>query len=112
MDANTPAEKLREITIKDNVAFGNDSFEDLSNEWNEIELTDWGMEIPSFEEDDEEQEVLPKEDDTDMIAVTLTPTEKADWLAAKEFLKIKNDKKAIFRLVEFMWQVENENKEA
>lgn len=109
---DTPVEKLREFVIKDNVAFGNDSFEELSNEWEQNELTDWGMELPVFEEEDEEQETLPKEDETDMIAVTLTDSEKAEWLKAKEYLKIKNDKKAIFRLVEFMWQVENENKEA
>lgn len=110
LSADTPVERLREFAVKDNVGFGQDDFDELSNEWDEQELTDWGMELPAFEEDEEEQETLPKEDETDMIAVTLTDSEKAEWLKAKEYLKIKNDKKAIFRLVEFMWQVENENK--
>jgi len=51
-----PAEKLRAFTIKDNVAFGSDDFDNLADEWNDVELQAFGMEIPNFEFPDEEEE--------------------------------------------------------
>lgn len=42
----TPAEKLREYAIKDNIGFGSDDFDLLMNEWDIDELKDWGMEMP------------------------------------------------------------------
>jgi DNA modification methylase len=43
-------DKLRSIVIKDNVAFGSDDFDMLANDWDIVELVEWGMEIPSLEE--------------------------------------------------------------
>lgn len=45
---DTPAEKLREIAIKDNVPFGNDDHDELANNWDIAELTKWGMELPDW----------------------------------------------------------------
>lgn len=55
---NTPVEALRAYTIKDNVAFGENDWDLLANEWDEHELADWGMEIPPLKAspDDEEPE--------------------------------------------------------
>jgi hypothetical protein len=39
------AEQIRAIVIKDNVSFGSDDFEQLANEWDSIELEEWGLEI-------------------------------------------------------------------
>ena len=61
---DTPVEKLREYTIKDNVAFGSDDWDSIANEWDEFELEQWGIEIPAIEEPKE-----PKPDYT--IKVTL-----------------------------------------
>lgn len=65
LDADTPVEKLREYTIKDNNGFGQDDFDLLANEWDVDELTDWGMELPDFDVDDVETEEEAKEDDFD-----------------------------------------------
>lgn len=46
LDKDTPVEKLREYTIKDNQAFGADDWECLANEWDAEELSSWGMETP------------------------------------------------------------------
>lgn len=43
---DTPAEKLREYAIKDNLPFGEDDWEVLSGEWDVAELEEWGMEVP------------------------------------------------------------------
>ena len=55
------SEQIRAIVIKDNVSFGSDDFEQLANEWDSIELEEWGLEIPTFEEIQPELEAV--EDD-------------------------------------------------
>lgn len=42
----TPVAKLREYTIKDNEAFGQNDWDILANEWNDEELQGWGVELP------------------------------------------------------------------
>ena len=59
LPADTPAEKLREYTIKDNVAFGEDDWEILKD-WNATELEEWGMDVPKEWKNQE-----AKEDDFD-----------------------------------------------
>lgn len=41
-------EKQNEFIIKDNVGFGEWDWDVLANEWNESELTEWGLDIPNF----------------------------------------------------------------
>jgi len=48
-------DQRREFIIKDNVGFGEWSWEDLANEWDTAELSDWGLELPiptNFDVDD------------------------------------------------------------
>lgn len=45
---STPAEKLREIVIKDNGSFGEWDSEELKKEWADLPLPDWG--VPEIEE--------------------------------------------------------------
>lgn len=40
---DTPMEKLREITIKDNSSFGAWDYDMLANEWDDLPLPDWGV---------------------------------------------------------------------
>lgn len=108
LDVNTPAQILRQIAIKDNIGFGQDDFDMLANDWDETELKDWGVEFPVFEDFEEPEEKLPKPDEDNMIAVTLTDEERDVWTQAKDHIGIKNDKKVIFRLIEFMYNTENE----
>ena len=63
LPTDTPADKLKRYTIKDNNSFGEWSYDDLANEWDVEELEDWGIEvikqdfgdIDSFFEDSEEK---------------------------------------------------------
>ncbi len=59
---DTPAEKLRAYTIKDNVGFGEHDWDLLGNEWDETELVEWGLEIPGWKEEEAEAQ----EDDYEM----------------------------------------------
>lgn len=58
LSKNTPVEKLKAYTIKDNVAFGEHNWDDLANNWNVEELSEWGLDIPNFD-----VEVLEAEED-------------------------------------------------
>jgi ParB-like chromosome segregation protein Spo0J len=39
-------EREREIAIKDNGAFGEFDWDALANEWSDLPLTDWGVDLP------------------------------------------------------------------
>ena len=64
-------EEKRRFIIEDNVPFGEWDWEILANEWDQQELTEWGLEIPEFafnkpeaQEDDYE---IPDEIKTDIV---------------------------------------------
>ena len=42
-------EKRKEFTIKDNVSFGSFDWDALANEWDEILLDKWGLDLPVWE---------------------------------------------------------------
>ena len=45
--ADTPVEKLREYAMKDNEGYGQTDWDIIANEWDDEELEDWGIEIPT-----------------------------------------------------------------
>lgn len=47
---DTPVEKLREFTIKDNLLFGQNDWDILANEWEIDELMDFGLECDFLKE--------------------------------------------------------------
>lgn len=53
---NLSEEQQREFLIKDNVSGGEWDFEMLANEWDVEQLEDWGLDIPSFDINNEESE--------------------------------------------------------
>ena len=50
----TEAQK-KEFIIKNNISFGEHDWDSLANEWNIIELDEWGLDIPAFANNDIEQ---------------------------------------------------------
>jgi DNA modification methylase len=51
-------DQQKQFIIKDNVGFGEWDWEDLANNWDSEQLTDWGLDIPDFK-----PEVLEAEED-------------------------------------------------
>jgi len=49
LPTDTPIEKLKAYTIKDNVPFGEHDWSDLANEWDSEQLSDWGVDVPNFD---------------------------------------------------------------
>lgn len=48
-------EKRKEFVIKDNIGFGEWDWDDLANNWDEEKLTEWGLDLPNFKTDDDEE---------------------------------------------------------
>ncbi len=46
-------EQQKQFIIKDNIGFGEWDWEDLANNWNAEELSEWGLDIPDFKHEDE-----------------------------------------------------------
>lgn len=49
LDENTPAEKLRAYAMKDNIAYGENDWDMIANEWEVEELGEWGLDVPVFD---------------------------------------------------------------
>lgn len=85
----TPIEKLREYTIKDNNGFGQNDWDLLANEWDVAELENWGLEV-SFGSDDINIDELFEDTDS----VEKDKGEKITILLSDEYVdekdKIKN----------------------
>lgn len=98
---DTPVEKLREYTIKDNNGFGQDDWDILANEWDEGELQEWGVETPAdWEESEEGAEKLNKGEVeaevpfTEILGeehnyIVLFFDNKVDWLQAEGLFDIQ-----------------------
>ncbi len=43
------AEQKREFIVKDNANFGDWNFDLLANEWSDLPLVEWGLDIPELE---------------------------------------------------------------
>ena len=60
--ADTDAKVLRHFVLVDNKAYGEDDWDALANEWDEAELAEWGVEVPSdWREQDDGQEINENE---------------------------------------------------
>jgi hypothetical protein len=85
------SEQIRAIVIKDNVSFGNDDFESLSNEWDSLELEEWGMEVQNYSTDidysDKNEEIDIDNLDSEMI-IKLKYTEDEYYLVREKLSKI------------------------
>ena len=63
--AETPIDKLKEIVIKDNGAFGAWDFDELANKWDDLPLTDWG--VPAWEQPKNDTDSKGPKDISDQI---------------------------------------------
>lgn len=54
-------EEQREFVIKDNVGFGEWNFDVLANEWDDVQLTEWGMNLPQPDDTEEKEEAKQEE---------------------------------------------------
>lgn len=67
-------EKRNEFLIKDNISFGAWDFDELANNWYEVQLMEWGLELPIDEAESEHEE---KDKQSWSIKVTFDTEEAA-----------------------------------
>ena len=60
-------EEQREFVIKDNVGFGEWNFDVLANEWDDVQLTEWGMNLSQPDDTEEKEEAKQEEKKPDYI---------------------------------------------
>jgi len=53
-------EQQKEFIIKDNLGYGEWDWDDLANNWDEQELTDWGLDLPNFIDEQEQKDLSDK----------------------------------------------------
>lgn len=85
LDDLTP-EQIRAYVIKDNVSFGSDDFESLANEWDSIELEEWGMELPEIN-----QMIEPDFEDLIGEEKNKPPTMKITFVSPEQLQKAEID---------------------
>lgn len=77
-------EQQREFIIKDNVGYGEWDWTMLNEEWTEIELEDWGVDVIRHDWNDldyiEEQQALPETNKDNLIMVVLD----AAWVSDRK----------------------------
>ena len=71
LDEDTPVDKLKEYAIKDNSEFGQYDWDLIANEWDADTVTDWGVELPLWEDTPTQKEIENKEIDVDDFADTM-----------------------------------------
>ena len=70
---NWDEEKQRQFIIKDNVGFGEWDWDMIANEWDAEQLEEWGLDIPTFEQEvteleaEEDDYEIPDEVQTDIV---------------------------------------------
>ena len=69
-------EKRLEFTIKDNASFGEWNYDDLANEWDAEQLSEWGVDVPRFAEEPD-YSILDEEDTAQQLEDMANGVKKA-----------------------------------
>ena len=92
----------KEFIIKDTASFGEWDWDDLANNWDAQELTDWGLDIPNFniEGFTDKNKELSLDDVTDSMTITLKYTEEEYHILKDALLKLAaTPEQAIWKLL-------------
>lgn len=89
-------QQQKEFIVKDNVGYGEWDWDDLANNWDAEQLTDWGLNLPDIEKIDKMQDgeeiVLEQsvqlEPPKEYILIMAEPN-STEWEEIKESLKLK-----------------------
>jgi DNA modification methylase len=111
-------EQKREFIIKDNVGYGEWDWDDLANNWDAEQLTEWGLDIPNFEpetlEAEEDDFEVPDEIKTDIVLGDLFEIGEhrllcGDSTDSDAVAKLMNGQKADMVFTDTPYDLENED---
>jgi hypothetical protein len=95
-------QQQKEFIVKDNVGYGEWDWDDLANNWDAEELTEWGLDIPNFniEGFTDKNKELSLDDVTDSMTITLKYTEDEYHIVKDALLKLAaTPEQAIWKLL-------------
>jgi len=95
-------DKQKEFIVKDNVGYGEWDWDDLANNWDAQELTEWGLDIPNFNIEGfaDKNKELSLEDVNDTMTINLKFTEDEYYIVKDQLLKIASTpEQAIWKLL-------------
>lgn len=95
-------EKKKEFVIKDNASFGEWDWDILANEWDDLPLEDWGLDVPSWEKLDysEKNKEIDIDDLDNKMTIKLDYTENEYWKVKEALSKIsQNPEQAVYKLL-------------
>jgi hypothetical protein len=95
-------EQKKEFIVKDNVGYGEWDWDDLANNWDAEELSDWGLDIPNFDTEGfaDKNKELSLDDVTDSMTITLKYTEDEYHIVKDALLKLASTpEQAIWKLL-------------
>jgi DNA modification methylase len=101
--ADLNEDEKKQFIIKDNVGFGEWDWDDLANNWDAEQLTEWGLDIPNFEaevlEAEEDNYSIPDKIKTDIVLGDLFEIGEhrllcGDSTDSDQVAKLMNGKKA------------------
>jgi ParB-like chromosome segregation protein Spo0J len=95
-------QKQKEFIVKDNVGFGEWDWDDLANNWEAEELTDWGLNIPNFDIEgfSDKNKELSLDDVNDSMTIILKYTEDEYHIVKDALLKLASTpEQAIWKLL-------------
>lgn len=87
---NTTVEKLRAITIKDNVSAGEWDYDQLRLDWNEEDLIKWGIDMPEIIDEEEIDDIMKEPVEEYKIEVTFKD-EQSRQKAYNKFIESNYD---------------------
>jgi hypothetical protein len=99
---NLSEDKKKEFIVKDNVGYGEWDWDDLANNWDAQELTEWGLDIPNFDVEGfaDKNKELSLDDVTDSMTITLKYTEDEYHIVKDGLLKLASTpEQAIWKLL-------------
>lgn len=95
-------EQKKEFIVKDNVGYGEWDWDDLANNWNVEDLTEWGLDIPNFDTGGfaDQNKELSLDDVSDSMSINLKYTEEEYYIVKEQLLKIApTPEQAIWKLL-------------
>jgi ParB-like chromosome segregation protein Spo0J len=95
-------QQQKEFIVKDNVGYGEWDWDDLANNWDAQELTDWGLDVPNFNTEGfaDKNKELSLDDVIDSMTITLKYTEDEYHIVKDALLKLASTpEQAVWKLL-------------
>ena len=95
-------QQQKEFIVKDNVGYGEWDWDDLANNWDAEQLTDWGLDIPNFDNGDysDKNKEINIDDFNNEMIINLKYTEEEYYIVKESLSKIASTPEmAIWKLI-------------